>query len=521
MSTTLNPSIALSGQVPQIQGPLDQYKEGLSVQTMLNQQALQKQQQQANVTSQQQEQIKLQQLQKQQQDSQTLSKLSGDFVQRDSSGNPTGGYDYKGLFDKAATSGVSIPTITALRNQYAESVKTMAGADEATRNNEIGKNKLMYETLEGIRGIQDPVQRNTAYQKGINKLALGGVDVSSLNPSKVPTDDDLKALEAPLGMTGQVLSDAKTQAETQEAAGKGAEALADAGLKQAKLKLIQGAKPGDLNSTIDQIVAPTNPLNARYKVLVSSAMQTGGPEAAQGVLDKLAQDIGSREKEGYIQNREDYRQTLNRQANQSNQLQKNGLEQLDKMFTDPQHGYTQFLSQADATKSAIAQAKDGSELASSLVPLMTVLGVNSFAGVHRVSPSEVQATGPQVGSLYRQLNTILDKAGSGSMNPDTIAETGKIIDGLIQAKHESLVNGAQLVTKNAGLDPTKTTVMSRDGKIDTLDNVVKQPAGNSAPAASAVPANVAKALTNVGPGIHKLSDGSSWMKAADGSITKQ
>lgn len=69
MSTTLNPSIALSGQVPQIQGPLDQYKEGLSVQTMLNQQALQKQQQQANVTSQQQEQIKLQQLQKQQQDS--------------------------------------------------------------------------------------------------------------------------------------------------------------------------------------------------------------------------------------------------------------------------------------------------------------------------------------------------------------------------------------------------------------------------------------------------------------------
>lgn len=514
MSTTLNPSIALSGQVPQIQGPLDQYKEGLSVQTMLNQQALQKQQQQSNVIDQQQEQVKLQQMQQQQKDSQTIRSLTPDFVK-------PGGFDYDGLFQKAIASGVSLPTVTALRNNYVESVKNTVGLDSATRANEEGKSKLMYETLEGMKQIQDPDERAAAWPKAVNKLALNKVDVSSLNPSKPPTDDELTAFEAPLGMHAQILADAKTQSETQEAAGKGAEALADAGLKQAKLKLIQGAKPGDLNSTIDQIVAPTNPLNARYKVLVNSAMQTGGPEAAQGVLDKLAQDIGSREKEGYIQNREDYRQTLNRQANQSNQLQKNGLEQLDKMFTDPQHGYTQFLSQADATKSAIAQAKDGSELASSLVPLMTVLGVNSFAGVHRVSPSEVQATGPQVGSLYRQLNTILDKAGSGSMNPDTIAETGKIIDGLIQAKHESLVNGAQLVTKNAGLDPTKTTVMSRDGKIDTLDNVVKQPAGNSAPAASAVPANVAKALTNVGPGIHKLNDGSSWMKAADGSITKQ
>lgn len=38
---------------------------------------------------------------------------------------------------------------------------------------------------------------------------------------------------------------------------------------------------------------------------------------------------------------------------------------------------------------------------------------------------------------------------------------------------------------------------------------------------AAVPANVTKALANVGPGIHKLSDGSKWMKNADGSVTKQ
>ena len=41
------------------------------------------------------------------------------------------------------------------------------------------------------------------------------------------------------------------------------------------------------------------------------------------------------------------------------------------------------------------------------------------------------------------------------------------------------------------------------------------------PAGAGVPSNVSKALANTGPGIHRLSDGSTWMKAADGTITKQ
>jgi hypothetical protein len=45
--------------------------------------------------------------------------------------------------------------------------------------------------------------------------------------------------------------------------------------------------------------------------------------------------------------------------------------------------------------------------------------------------------------------------------------------------------------------------------------------GGSAQASAAVPANVAKALASTGPGVHTLSDGSKWMKNADGSVTKQ
>jgi hypothetical protein len=182
-----------------------------------------------------------------------------------------------------------------------------------------------------------------------------------------------------------------------------------------------------------------------------------------------------------VQGAENVRQALNRQAMQANELQRNGLTQLDKMFTDPQHGYTQFLAQAQSTKNAIADAKDGNELAASLAPLMTVLGINSFAGIHRVNPQEIAAAGPGVGSLYRQVNTVLDKAVSGKMNPDTAKEMGALIDGLIDAKHRSLVPAAQMVARNSGLDPTKTAVMAKDGSLDTLDNVSKTTTKPSAP----------------------------------------
>ncbi|HEV8500427.1 MAG TPA: hypothetical protein VGR63_02535 [Casimicrobiaceae bacterium] len=61
-----------------------------------------------------------------------------------------------------------------------------------------------------------------------------------------------------------------------------------------------------------------------------------------------------------------------------------------------------------------------------------------------------------------------------------------------------------------------------------LDQTFKQRYGENAarpkPAAAApaaVPADVKAALANQPPGVHKLSDGSKWMKAADGSITPQ
>ena len=208
--------------------------------------------------------------------------------------------------------------------------------------------------------------------------------------------------------------------------------------------------------------------------MVNGALSRGDVDGAKQALDQTFQRVGSEQQAGLNRQAEASQQALNRQAMFSNENQKAGLSQLDKMFTDPQHGYTQFLAQAQSTKNDIAKAQNGDELAASLAPLMTALGVTSFAGLHRINQTEVNSAGPQVGSLYRQVNAMLSKAGSGSLPADTTKEMGGLIDGLIDAKHASLIQGAQLVSRNNGLDPAKTTVMARDGSVDTLANVSKQ-----------------------------------------------
>lgn len=175
--------------------------------------------------------------------------------------------------------------------------------------------------------------------------------------------------------------------------------------------------------------------------------------------------------EQFAQQNANYRAELSRHVGFQNELQKMGITELARMFTDPVHGYTPFLAQAQGVKSAVASAKDGNELATSLTPLMTALGVVGFGGVHRINQYDINAAGPAVGSLYRQLNTTLDKAGSGKINPDTARETVDIVDQMLSAKHHSLLQGARMVAQNAGLDPHSTSVMDRHGDPVALGDV--------------------------------------------------
>lgn len=220
--------------------PLEDAGKFLQLKSLLNQQALAPGQQQL-----QQEQLRGEQQRNQMQglqlqDEQKLRTLSPNFVQRDANGNITG-YDFNAFANAATASGVSQRTIQQIQMQRAEAIKNLAGADEATRNNELAKNKIAYETIEGVKSIADPQQRQQAYQQGLAQLHKMGDDISKL-PPQAPDNDTLTNFETALGMHGQILADAKTAAETSEKLQQAATAKATQA--HTEMETAQGGPPG-------------------------------------------------------------------------------------------------------------------------------------------------------------------------------------------------------------------------------------------------------------------------------------
>jgi hypothetical protein len=181
------------------------------------------------------------------QDMQTIRGLAPKFVQKDANGNLTG-YDYEGLAKASAAAGVNPQTVQQMQVQHAEAVEKLTGADKAVRDNEQDKNKLLYETLEGIKSVKDPAQQQQAYMQGVQKVGKAGIDVSKL-PAQFPGNDALSAFEAQLGMHAQVIADSKGAIRDGK---NNTEAL----LNQNKLHVINSWKqnPQQVLSQVDSIV---------------------------------------------------------------------------------------------------------------------------------------------------------------------------------------------------------------------------------------------------------------------------
>lgn len=168
---------------------------------------------------------------------------------------------------------------------------------------------------------------------------------------------------------------------------------------------------------------------------------------------------------------------LNKSLAMQNMLAEHAVNSINDAFISPQHGFSQTLATANAVKGNIAAAKDGDELAASLTPLMTALGVTSYAGTHRINQNEINAAGPQVGSLFREINTRLEKVAGGALDPDTARETGALMDRLLDSKYGLAVGAASVAARNGGVDPSQISVMDRSGNLTTLDKAQKDMRG--------------------------------------------
>lgn len=367
------------------------------------------------------------------------------------------GGDFNKTYADAANSGKVTPSMLSKFRAESIAAQTQAAIlSEKQLENLAKTHDLAANALESVKQLPED-QRQVGIQRQLASLAQQGVDISKIVPALqgLPDYSDKSLNSVEMGLKGEqwVIANEKAQREARQAP---SDAEAEA---QRQATLTETINKGNLTS-------------AETSLALKRKEQLGEitPE------DRFKEEQAN------------WRAMIQRQATFAQGLQKNGLEQIDKMFADPQHGYIQFISQAQSTKNTIMQSKNGNELASNLEPLMIALGVTSFAGVHRINQTEVNAAGPHAGSLYRRLNSIIDKAGSGSVPEDTLKEATAIVDGLIDAKHSATVNGANMVVANAGLDPKKTMVMDRSGTMTTLEKAqegnqrVIEPAKGAAPA---------------------------------------
>lgn len=363
--------------------------------------------------------------------SQTSQKVLMDSFSRN-------GGDLNKTYAEAAASGKVTPKmLLEFRTQSIAAQTQLATLAEKQLENLTKTHDLAAKAFEAVKQL--PIEeRQVGIQRQLKSLADEGVDISKIVPALqgLPdySDKSLNFLETSFKGEQWLLQNEKAEREKAQ--------------------------------------APTTPeVEAQRQATLKETVEKGNLAAAESSLAlKRKEQLGEITPEDrFKEEQANFRAQIQRQTTFANEMQKNGLGQLDKMFADPQHGYIQFISQAQSTKNTIMQSKDGNDLASNLEPLMLALGVTSFAGVHRINQTEVNAAGPEAGSLYRRLNSIVDKAGSGTVPEDTLKEATAIVDGLIDAKHMATVNGANMVVANAGLDPKKVMVMDRSGTMTTLD----------------------------------------------------
>jgi hypothetical protein len=241
-----------------------------------------------------------------------------------------------------------------------------------------------------------------------------------------------------------------------------------------------------------KITGETDPNSPRYApsgaYLALGA--AGGDKTAQTVLTGETAQAGAvagakAQAEGQVtpklrfeQAQANYRAELAKQNENQNSIGRAGLAVLEKQGTD----YSTFAGQMANLKTQLAAAKTGDEVAAAFAPVATALGSNSFYGTHRLAPSEVEALGPHLGSLGRQLNTWFDKAGSGTLPAESVQEFSNLVDRLSDAKFNSYKQSTDYAVKLHGLDPAKTPVMDRDGSITTPATRAAAPVRGQRPA---------------------------------------
>lgn len=163
----------------------------------------------------------------------------------------------------------------------------------------------------------------------------------------------------------------------------------------------------------------------------------------------------------FQQQQENYRATLARQASMANELQKQGINNLQKQSDT----YSQFLSTANSLKQSLAAAQNGNEMAAAVAPLQGTLFVTTAEGVKRINNTELQGV-EGAGSLVQKINGALGKqTGKGPLSDALKQDMSKLVDLYQQSKYAVYKNQAGYTQRLHGLNPATTPILDPNGNI--------------------------------------------------------
>jgi hypothetical protein len=188
----------------------------------------------------------------------------------------------------------------------------------------------------------------------------------------------------------------------------------------------------------------------------------GGDEDATAALGILANQKGQiTPAVRFQQAQENYRAALSRQASTANELQKQGISNLQKQSDT----YSQFLNTSQSLKNSLAAATNGNEMAAAVAPLQGTLFVTTAEGVKRINNTELQGV-EGAGSLVQRINGELGKqTGKGPLSDQLKQDMASLVDIYTDSKYANYQKQAAYTQKLHGLDPNMTPILAKDGSI--------------------------------------------------------
>lgn len=463
--------------------PVDQFGRLLQMKALLNQQSLfpgQQQQQQNQLQAEQQEnQLRQQQLD----DMNKIQKIAPNYVQKDDSGKVTG-YDFDGLENGAIAAGVrpqSLAPLQTMRKNAADTLLAQSQANAKVLENVNTMNDQFRGHLEAVSNAA-PEDRQAAYQAALDwsQQQTPKLDISHLPPAnQLPTDDKtlrpmLTHFETSLAMGSQITKEAQEKAEA-------AKANAAAALDQIKIKIQQGAKPGDLDSLIDQTGADLG-TRSLTKSQANFYLQRGDYDNATKVVNELASKVTATKQD--IE-KETNPAVIQAHAQAAVQVQQ-ALQKLNPaaVATVPQHlvapataayqktgeEYATAVQSAQNLTDFINEAKSGNKSAVKIVPLQGALEITTAQGVHRINRTEVDQYGG-AGDAYDKLAGKVGGVLTGKSIDDSV------LNDMAAMQQKIAQNAAQLHANKV-----QTINQTYGSKFQPMQFQQTQPAASGVPA---------------------------------------